>query len=125
MTTVLVIAVLMGMVVAIAAYALHRNDYAQARADIERIKTRLEEYHGKNGVYTSDVAVLTPQNTDPWGQKYIITLIGKYSYEVYSIGPDGRPDTEDDVKAGSTAVALSVHESAIYPLAERPASGSA
>ena len=39
-------------------------------------------------------------NKDPWGNDYVYLLPGTYhkdSYDIYSMGPDGVRDTEDDV----------------------------
>ena len=40
-------------------------------------------------------------NTDPWGNDYVYKYPGEHhtrSYDLYSRGPDGQLDTEDDVK---------------------------
>lgn len=34
---------------------------------------------------------------DPWGNQYIYELISPTQYKVYSAGPDGQPNTEDDI----------------------------
>ncbi|MBM4090614.1 MAG: type II secretion system protein GspG [Planctomycetes bacterium] len=34
---------------------------------------------------------------DPWGNPYQYEMLGAEQYRVYSVGPDGQPDTEDDV----------------------------
>lgn len=38
--------------------------------------------------------------TDPWGNEYIYVIPGKHNpneYDVFSKGPDGKADTEDDI----------------------------
>jgi general secretion pathway protein G len=45
-------------------------------------------------------AMLDHETLDPWGHSYQYRSPGKFntdSYDVYSVGPDGAPDTDDDI----------------------------
>jgi general secretion pathway protein G len=44
--------------------------------------------------YLDDVPV------DPWGNEFVYVYPGRdrpYSFDLFSMGPDGQPNTEDDV----------------------------
>jgi general secretion pathway protein G len=44
--------------------------------------------------------VLTELRLDPWKQEYYYERPGKHNpkdYDIYSAGPDNRPNTEDDI----------------------------
>lgn len=88
-----------------------------ARADLSGIKTALDAFEVDNGFYPkgnglADLVELprdvknwhgpylerVPQ--DPWGNIYVYQYPGKRnssSYDLYSVGPDGKEGTEDDV----------------------------
>jgi general secretion pathway protein G len=45
-------------------------------------------------------AMLDQETLDPWGHPYQYRNPGKHNpdkYDVYSMGPDGQPDNEDDI----------------------------
>ncbi len=45
-------------------------------------------------------AMLEQETLDPWGHSYIFRYPGKHNpdkYDVFSMGPDGLPDTPDDI----------------------------
>jgi general secretion pathway protein G len=90
------------------------------RADVQSISTQLKLYESMNGFYpTSDQglqALVTPAESeprptrwyqlfkkvpkDPWQSDYIYKCPGikhPESYDLYSAGPDRKPDTADDV----------------------------
>ena len=89
------------------------------RADVQAIGTQLQLYESMNGFYPTTEqglqALVTPPSTDPrparwyqlfkqtpkdpWGNDYIYRCPGQKhpeSYDLYSGGPDRRPDTDDD-----------------------------
>lgn len=87
-----------------------------ARADISSIKTALDAYEVDNGYYPKSLQDLVtapgdasknwhgpyldklPQ--DPWGHNYLYYYPGKHntsSYDLLSVGPDGKEGTSDDV----------------------------
>ena len=91
----------------------------RVQADIQAIKTQLQLYESMNGFYpTTDQGLQAlvaqpagdPRPTrwyqlfkempkDPWGNDYIYLSPGKKnpdSFDLYSAGPDRKPDTADD-----------------------------
>jgi general secretion pathway protein G len=85
-----------------------------ARADIASIKTALDAYEVDNGSYPKALADLlqAPRQArnwrgpyldkipqDPWGNEYQFAQPGRQnanSFDLSSIGPDGKAGTEDD-----------------------------
>jgi general secretion pathway protein G len=119
MLVVTIIALLLGTAI----YKLRGNvEYARhtrVQADIEGIGTQLKLYESMNGFYpTTDQglqALVTQPDTDPrptrwyqlykdmpkdpWQNNYIYICPGVKnpdSYDLYSAGPDRKPDTADD-----------------------------
>ena len=91
----------------------------RVRADIQAISTQLKLYESMNGFYPTTEqglkALVTPPETDPkparwyqlfkdmpkdpWQSDYIYICPGirhPDSYDLYSAGPDRKPDTPDD-----------------------------
>lgn len=89
-----------------------------AQADISGIKTALDAFEVDNGYYPKgknglgdliqqprDVRnwhgpYLEKLPTDPWGNPYVYEYPGKHnanSYDLYSVGPDGKEGTDDDI----------------------------
>ena len=88
---------------------------AAAHADISSIKTALDAFEVDNGYYPSSLQDLLQQPSnaknwhgpyldnvpqDPWGNPYIYTFPGRHnanSYDLMSVGPDGKAGTDDDI----------------------------
>jgi general secretion pathway protein G len=89
-----------------------------AHADISSIKTALDAFEVDNGYYPKSLQELLQQPSnaknwhgpyldaekgfpqDPWGNKYLYYFPGKHnanSYDLSSIGPDGKEGTQDDI----------------------------
>ena len=91
----------------------------RVRADIQAISTQLKLYESVNGFLPTTEqglqALVSPPQTDPkptrwyqlfkelpqdpWGNNYIYLCPGRKnpdSYDLYSAGPDRKPDTPDD-----------------------------
>ena len=86
-----------------------------AHADIAGIKTALDAFEVDNGFYPRSLQDLlqAPSNAknwhgpyldklpvDPWGNAYVYYFPGKHnssSFDLLSIGPDGKEGTDDDV----------------------------
>ncbi|MEI6075416.1 MAG: type II secretion system major pseudopilin GspG [Verrucomicrobiota bacterium] len=86
-----------------------------AQADLSSIKTTLDAFEVDNGYYPKSIQdlVLAPNTAknwhgpylekipqDPWGNNYVYYFPGKHntgSYDLLSIGPDGKEGTDDDV----------------------------
>ena len=123
-----IIALLMGMVI----YNLTGvNDVAQAQkvqSDILTFKEALASYQLETGSLPTTEqglkalwekptaepvpdrwkAMMDEETKDPWGHSYQYLNPGKHNpdrYDVFSMGPDGQPDTDDDIgnwKSAST-----------------------
>lgn len=69
--------------------------------DREAIAVLIQEYRQMTGDLMPELFELTvkPQRTiDPWGNKYrIVEVESEYGFTIISNGPDGEPDTEDDI----------------------------
>ena len=88
---------------------------AAAHADISSIKTALDAFEVDNGYYPKSLQDLfqQPSNAknwhgpyldnvpqDPWGNPYVYTYPGRHnanSYDLMSVGPDGKAGTADDI----------------------------
>jgi general secretion pathway protein G len=119
MLVVTIIALLLGTAI----YKLGGNvEYAKhtrVSADVQGVSTQLKLYESMNGFYPTTEqglqALVTqpgtdPQPTrwyqlykempkDPWQRPYIYLNPGKRNptgFDLYSAGPDGKPDTSDD-----------------------------
>jgi general secretion pathway protein G len=85
------------------------------RADLSAIKTALDAFEVDNGYYPKSLQDLfqQPNNAknwhgpyldkvpqDPWGNNYLYYYPGKHnqnSYDLLSVGPDGKEGSEDDI----------------------------
>jgi len=88
---------------------------AAAHADISSIKTALDAFEVDNGYYPKGLSDLLQQPgnaknwhgpyldklpVDPWGNPYVYYFPGRHnqnSFDLSSIGPDGKEGTEDDI----------------------------
>jgi general secretion pathway protein G len=84
-------------------------------ADLSSIKTALDAFEVDNGYYPKSLQDLLqqPNNAknwhgpylekfpqDPWGNNYLYYYPGKHnqsSYDLLSVGPDGKEGSEDDI----------------------------
>lgn len=99
---IMIIAVLAGLVVSIAAIAGRKSDRAKALADMELIRNKLEEYRIEHGGYPDSETAMGGLGVanDPWGWPYVYDhdpKASKYTYSLYSKGPDRVAGTVDDV----------------------------
>lgn len=91
----------------------------KAFADLEAIRTSLENYRLENERYPTTVegiAVLMPRfikrvSTDAWGSPYAYRAMGDLSLVVYSVGLDGRDDggLGDDVTTRDKKYTCSIY----------------
>ena len=86
-----------------------------AHADLSSIKTALDAFEVDNGYYPKNMQDLLQQPgnaknwhgpylekvpQDPWGNNYLYYYPGKHnqhSYDLLSVGPDGKEGSEDDI----------------------------
>ncbi|WP_194756978.1 type II secretion system major pseudopilin GspG [Aliidiomarina indica] len=95
-------------------------DRQKAISDLTALENAMEMYRLDNGIYPTTEqgveALVTPPQmdprprnyreggyirrlpTDPWGNDYRLLSPGQYGrYDIFSMGPDGQPGTEDDI----------------------------
>jgi len=119
MIVVTIIALLLGAAIYNMAPSLMVAKGAKVQADIKGIKTVLLTYNGMNGFYPTteqglNALVARPSSDpaparwmqlmdglpqDPWGSNYIYRCPGQKNpsgYDLFSAGPDRKPDTPDD-----------------------------
>jgi type II secretion system protein G len=84
------------------------SHHVQLAGDVDARKSALRSYRDASGAYpTTDqgVRLLVGQRslkripTDPWKHEYVYHCPGiknPQSYDLFSAGPDARPDTPDD-----------------------------
>ena len=67
--------------------------------DIHALRTQLDSYKKASGAYPAGLGLLGNAPKDPWGQEYVYRFPGSRSrngYDLFSAGPDRKPDTADD-----------------------------
>jgi len=115
-----IIALLMGMVIFQVTSMSAGSEETKARADLLAFKEMLASYQLDNGSLPTTEqgikalwskptvepipprwhALLEGETLDPWGRPYQYRYPGKHnpdSYDVFSMGRDGQPDTDDDI----------------------------
>jgi len=116
MLVVVIIGILAALVIPKIAGNSERARLIAAQADINGgIKTALGNYEVDNGIYPKSLQdlLVRPGNAqnwhgpyldnlpvDPWSHPYIYYFPGKHnpnSYDLLSVGPDGKEGTEDDI----------------------------
>jgi general secretion pathway protein G len=113
LVTIVIMAVLMGLVIGLSGVARRKSVDAQARAELQTLANAIEEFKLSAGIYPSNLTVLVTstnrvppslleqvRTSDPWSRPYIYTNITRYSYTLYSQG--ALTDiTDDDIYVGS------------------------
>ncbi|HTJ00289.1 MAG TPA: type II secretion system major pseudopilin GspG [Dongiaceae bacterium] len=115
---VVIIGILAALVIPKIAGTSERARQTAAQADINGgIKTALGQYEVDCGFYPKSLQDLIQQPSnannwhgpyfdppklpvDPWGNNYVYAYPGRHnasSYDLYSVGPDGKEGTDDDV----------------------------
>ncbi len=116
MVVVIIIAMIAGLVVMNVTDEPDKKGRMLAEVDISTLGTTLQRYrldHGRYPTQNEGLAILTRpapdkgQNEpyvehilDPWRQEYRFKIPGvhkEYSFDLWSIGPDGQDGTDDDV----------------------------
>jgi general secretion pathway protein G len=120
MLVVLIIGLLIGVAVKNFAPNLGLAQETTAKGHIENLKTNLLMYQATNGFLPTTeqglkALITKPESEpkprswrsimeapllDPWQQEYFYVQPGKHnpnSYDLYSAGPDRKPDTADDI----------------------------
>ena len=120
---IMIVVLIIGLLIGVAMKGMKQLEFARevtVKGHIEGYKTSLLMYQGQNGNFPTTEqglnALVTkpsseprPRNwrpqmdaltPDPWQKDYNYAMPGKHnpkSYDIYSSGPDGIPDTADDI----------------------------
>ena len=119
MLVVVIISILAAMVVPRLAGRTEEARRKRAAVDVANIENAVGLYELDTGKYPSQLADLfhapgdLPESswkgpylrkrtkpTDPWGHDYVYRAPGEHNpedYDLYSLGPDGRAGTDDDI----------------------------
>ncbi len=105
-----IIAILAGMVTLSFRGTATESKIRAALGDIKSYESAIELYALENNdqypeklsdLVSGKKTYMRDLNVDPWGNPYVYLKPGarhRDSYDVFSMGPDGARDTEDDVK---------------------------
>ena len=79
------------------------NTIAQAREiraqmEIRQLRAEVGQHHVLGGEWPSEASDLLRTAIDPWGRSYVVEIEGSRAI-VFSAGPDGEIDTDDDIHA--------------------------
>jgi hypothetical protein len=78
---------------------LHKMGQARelrASLEIRQLKTEAEAYWTRTGEWPEEWSDVRRSGNDPWGHPYVLDTSDGTAY-VFSAGPDGEIDTEDDI----------------------------
>lgn len=79
---------------ALDAFEVDNGNYPRGKNGLQDLVVQPRDAQNWHGPYVKEIP------KDPWGNDYIYECPGKHnpkSYDLYSVGPDGRLGTEDDV----------------------------
>jgi len=79
---------------ALDAFEVDNGYYPKGKSGLNELVQAPRDAQSWKGPYIKDVP------NDPWGRPYVYTAPGKHnpsSYDLMSMGPDGRENTEDDI----------------------------
>ena len=84
-------------------------------SDMRRLGREIEEFHRSYGMYPESLdemcqtmspfahCEVSKSSFDPWGRRFSYTR-RQSGYELYSNGPDGLPNTEDDIRLNGSSL---------------------
>ena len=120
LAVVVIIAVVAGLIIGVAGFGTRKATYANAQAELERIKIALEEYRLEYGAYllpnesdwdkrftdarterilaplTNYVDTAQVDFIDPWGRIFKYEQFDTFEYRLWSRGPDADPEDDHD-----------------------------
>lgn len=103
-----IMASIMGMVGFFVAGALDNAAIKEASAEVKTLSNAVDTYSTMNQRKVPDsleeltkgpAPLIKKIPKDPWGNEYVYRKTGGRNFEIFSMGIDGKEDTEDDVKA--------------------------
>lgn len=106
MIVVTIMASIAGVVGVFVFGALDRSNIREAEIQMNNLQQSIETYAtDNNGQLPDSLGELTQGSypymeeipEDPWGNDYSYEVQGRHDYELCSAGPDGTPNTEEDV----------------------------
>ncbi|MCJ8273245.1 MAG: type II secretion system major pseudopilin GspG [Psychrosphaera sp.] len=120
MVVIVILGTIAGMVVPSLMGSQNEANIAAARIEIRTIETSMKMYKLKNNVYPSteqglealvvqtdiepiprsfpEEGYLPEMPKDPWNNEYLLISPGDNGiYDIFSMGPDGQAETEDDI----------------------------
>jgi hypothetical protein len=85
-----------------------RNSVLQAQTQLSNFEMAVNMYYAENRRLPETLQDLTKKNADgdswldsiprdPWGNDYVFRLVGTRDFQIRSSGPDGQPETADDI----------------------------
>lgn len=75
---------------------VHDARVLRARMEIRQLTAEVEQHHALRGEWPADWRAIGRSGRDPWGGEYVLDF-ERDRPVVYSTGPDGEDDTDDDV----------------------------
>ena len=81
---------------ALDAFDVDMGCYPQGKNGLQELLVQPRDAQNWHGPYLAKDAI----PPDPWGHDYIYECPGRHnpsSYDIYSTGPDGQPNTADDI----------------------------
>lgn len=78
---------------------LDHERHLRVVSDIRAFDCRVDSVRDTNGRYPTEISELSKDTKDPWAHSYIYRFPGRHhldGYDIFSAGPDGKPDTSDD-----------------------------
>lgn len=109
-----IIGILAAIILGIAGFATKRSDRSKAVAQMEKLKSAMEEYRLKYNQYpatTNNFTNLVQKLTnfvpdvsalDPWGNTFNYTRKSEYEFRLFSTGPDRLTNTADDIDSSDS-----------------------
>lgn len=75
---------------------VHDARVLRARMEIRQLRAEVEQHHALRGEWPADWRAIRRSGLDPWGGEYLLEFDQDRPI-VFSAGPDGEADTDDDV----------------------------
>ena len=75
---------------------VHDAKVLRARMEIRQLRVEVEQHHALRGAWPADWRAIGRSGLDPWGSEYLLDFERDRPI-VFSAGPDGEVDTDDDI----------------------------
>ncbi len=84
------------LVVALSGNYPRKSKAFQASEELDRLRSMIEVYKTENGQYPDKLEKIANM-TDPWGNYYYYSAASQTGFTLFSFGPDGTPNSGDEV----------------------------